>query len=72
MASTKRPFEKNALCPVVGDKVTLSGILVELTGVPSQVARKNCSKIENCLAVYGSIERVPNCLLYSLRPQELL
>jgi len=68
MGSTKRPFMKNVACPVVGDRVVLRGILVELSGVPSQVARKSCSNIEKCLGSHSNLEHISDCLLHGLRP----
>lgn len=67
MSSTKQPFSKGAQCPVVGYCVTLNGIHVSLPGGPSEVARLSCSNVEKCLAAYGSIDRIPNCLLHSLQ-----
>lgn len=68
MSSTKRPFTKNAQCPVVNTGVVLSGVLVELAGGPSAVAHKSCSNVEKCLAAHGSLENLPNCLLHNLQP----
>jgi hypothetical protein len=69
MASKKTPFMKTAqMCPVVGHAVNLSGILVALSGFAEEVAHKNCSNVEECLAKHGDIEHIPACLLRTLRP----
>ena len=69
MASKKTLFTKPAqMCNVVGHTVDLSGTLVELVGLAGEVAHKNCSNVAQCLAKHGSLERIPACLLHTLRP----
>ena len=53
--------------PVAVQVVNLIGILVNLSGLAEEVTRKSCLNIEQCLANYGSLERVLDCLLRTLR-----
>jgi hypothetical protein len=65
MASTKESFSKDAQCPVISGRVTLSGVIVSL-GQYSEVTKRTCSDVAGCLSKYGPLEREPKCLLHTL------
>jgi hypothetical protein len=67
MNSTQTPFTRAADCPVIKQRVSLSGLRVTMnsTGMTA-VANKSCSRVESCLAAHVSLERIPGCLVPTL------
>jgi len=55
------------MCPVVGRTVVVSGIAVPLHN-GSEIVRKACSNSGECIVKHESLEKIPDCLLHSLKP----
>ena len=66
MASERKPFNHHLDCPVVKQKVTITGLVVSQAGA-SAYTNLSCTNIQQCLAKLGPIEGVPNCLLHKLK-----
>jgi hypothetical protein len=62
-----KPFARPEHCPIVGRVVVVSGITVPLAA-NAWIAGKSCSHSGGCLAKYGSLDQIADCLLHALKP----
>ncbi len=65
--STRNPFSQQKHCPVVDQTVTLRGVRVTLGGGPTEVAKKDCSELADCIAANGPVDQNARCLLHTLK-----
>jgi len=68
--SSFRPFARPKHCAVVDKVVMLSGIEVTLGDHP-EIMGKFCSNCGNCMAEFGRLDGVDDCLLHGLAPADI-
>ena len=64
MISTNQYLSIDVQCPVVGRMVFLDGVCMVLSDdTGTAVTRNSCSHAADCVAVHGSLDSIPECVL---------